>query len=111
MALRLVSLEDKIKALDTEIVEARRVDRPPGSAAQHHYEALKSLAADVRARMDFPRSNALGELERAIARMIKSKTVPLGYDRNMMSEVANVLVNKWPAVSQALEMFGEQSCE
>lgn len=109
MALLVVSLEDKLAAIEREINESRRNDRPPGSAAQRHHEALKALAIDVRARMDFPRSNALGELTRAVQRMIESKT--RHYDDVRMIHVANVLINKWPFVSQALERFGEESAE
>jgi hypothetical protein len=110
MALRIVSLEQKLVAVEMEVAEARHGRRDPGSPAQAHYEALKSIAKDLQARMELPRSNALGELERAIERLIRSKT-GLGYDEGHMNAVAQVVVNKWPTISMALERFGEESCE
>jgi hypothetical protein len=109
MALRIVSLEDKLAALELVLDRARTGYRPPGSDAQRHYEALKALGSDLRARIEFPRSNALGELTRALERMIESKV--RHYDDIRMIHVANVLINKWPTVSQALERFGEESAE
>jgi HAMP domain-containing protein len=109
MSLRVVPLEEKLAVLVSEIEAWRRANRSPGSDAQHRYEVLKAIAADVRARIELPRSNALGELERAITRMIESKEQH--YDQTRMLHVANVLINKWHTVSQALEQFGEESNE
>ena len=110
MTLRLFTIEEKLAALHVELVEARRELRPPGSNAQRHYEILKSIGADLQARRELPRNNALGDLERRLAQVARSKTA-LGYDRNQMAELANVVINKWSVISQALECFGEVSAE
>lgn len=110
MALEHFTLDEKLAALEVEIVESRRTARPPGSAAQRHHQLLKAIAADVRGRQEFPRSNALGAIEREIERVQRSKTA-LGYDRGCLEHLANVTISKWPTISQALERFGEESTE
>jgi len=110
MSLHLFTLAEKIEALTIEVDSARRVARPSGSAAQRQYAVLKAILADLKARAVFPRSQPLGELERALARMQRSKTA-LGYDEGHMVAVANTVINKWPVISQALEQFGEISAE
>lgn len=105
MALRSFSIEEKLAAVCEEIDRARVARRDPGSTAHHHYLVLKSVAADLRARIDPTRCEALGEFERAITRMIRSKTA-LGYGIGQKMAVADVLINRWPLVSQALEQFG-----
>lgn len=112
MSLRTFTLEEKIAAIEMAIVEARGGRRSPGSAEQRHYEVLKSIAADLRARLELPRSNALGELERALIRMKEApRTVVNEYDQTRMVEVTKIVISKWPYVSQALERFGEESAE
>lgn len=71
-------------------------------------QALKGIAADLRARLDLPRSNALGELEREMQKLADSKTIG-GYPPGRMIAVAHVIIRKWPTVRQALEQFGEES--
>lgn len=110
MTVGIYSLDQKLSAMDIEIKEARVGRRDPGSALQHQYEVLKSIAADLRARQQCPRSNTLGQLERQIELVRKSGTA-LGYDQMRLMELANLIINRWPTVSQALEIFGEESCE
>ncbi len=111
MSLRVFTLEDKIRAIETEIMEARGADRPPGSLAQRHYELLKSIAADLRARKHLPRNNALGELELALDLMKRAPRLTAGYNESKMIAVTNIVISKWPVISQALEQFGEESAE
>lgn len=113
MSLRLVSLDDKIAAIACEIDRARRADRPPGSAAQRHYDALKAVCADLRGRQDTIRSQTLGELGRLLQKMKDEPRIMEGrhYDHNRMIAVANLVVGRWPTISQALEQFGEESAE
>jgi hypothetical protein len=104
MVLRMLSIEQKLDVVE-RVVRAhhRRLDSTAVAG-------LKAIAHDLRARVDIPRSNALGELERALKRMEQSKT-EIGYDRNRMAEVAKVIINKWPFIRQAMEEFGEESAE
>jgi hypothetical protein len=113
LSLRVVSLEDKIAAVSREIDEARRMDRPPGSAAQMHYDVLKAICADLRGRRELPRSNTLGELGRLLKKMKDGPRVQEGrhYEPNLMIAVANFVAGRWPTISQALERFGEESVE
>jgi hypothetical protein len=105
MPLRILSVEDKLTVVERLIRDHRRRRLDAATV-----EGLKALAKDLRALVEIPRSNALGELERALKRMEQSKT-DLGYDRNRMAEVAKVVVNKWPFIRQAMEEFGEESAE
>ncbi len=116
MALTTIELEEQLRVIDEMIVELRRgaMDRvgdgPSHEATRVRYEVLKAVAADLRARIEKPRSLALGEIERAIAKMTASKT-RLGYEEGKMLHVAAMLVRHWPFVKQALENFGAESAE
>ena len=113
MSLHLYSLAEKLDAITTEIVAIKKAGFKPGSAQQRQYNALKAIAADIRARQIFPRSMPLGELERALKAM--KDALPPGpgasYPADKMAYVANVLINRWPFVQQALESFGSESAE
>lgn len=108
MALHVMSIDEKVEAIERVIVMAR--ENGVRSSHPDFFDTLKAIAADLRARQELPRNNALGELERAIARMKNSKT-DLGYDERLMVAVANVVINKWSTIQQALENFGEESAE
>lgn len=110
MSVGIFSIDDKIAALDVEIKEARQGRREPGSALHRQYEVLKAIAADLRARQQLPRNNVLGSLERELEQMRRSRTA-LGYDQGRVMELANIVVSRWPVISQALEQFGEESAE
>src|ERR1700743_2457015 len=104
----MISLDDKIAALEAEILKARLGRREPGSPLQRQYEFLKSIAAEHRARQPLPRSNTLGSIERELELLQKSRTA-LGYEQGRAMELVNVVVKKWPVTRQALEQFGEGS--
>lgn len=106
MALRVVSLDDQMASLDFAI-DFFRADVGRYAVIS---ENLKAIAADLRGRQTLPRSQVLGELERALYQLQRSKTA-LGYDEGKMIAVANVIVNKWPTIRQALEQFGEEASE
>ncbi len=111
MGLRLFTIEEKLAIVRADIVRQRSAARRPGSAEQRHYEILKAVAADLQARLELPRNNALGDLSRAMERMVQSKTALGYYDVEKMAQVANVVISKWPIIIQALEQFGEESAE
>ena len=112
MSVRTFKPEEKLALIEEQIERARDFVRgaPPDSGAHRQFEILKAIAADLRARADLPRSNALGELERAIDRAVRSKT-DLGYDRGKLIAIAETLIGKWAFISQALERFGEETAE
>lgn len=113
MSLHLYSIDEKITAITAAINEFRCRPRPPGSANQRHFDLLKAIAADLRARQQLPRNNALGTLERELESMKRQKChgMDFGYDMKSMARVTSVLISKWPIVCQALEAFGEVSAE
>ena len=105
MSLHTFTIEEKIEVVERLIVSLRH---QRNGAAMEQADILRAIAADLRSRGDLPRSLALGELERAIARIKRSHT-GLGYSDTAMRAAAETLVNKWPTVRQALEKFGEES--
>lgn len=111
MSLGVFTIDDKIAALEIEIKEARQGRRDPGSALHRHYKILQAIASDLRARQQLPRSQALGALSREIE-LMKSTAGPTGHYQDVRAiALANVVIGKWPIISQALEQFGEESAE
>lgn len=96
--------ETQLKIVE-EIISRMRAERHTDTVV-----ALKTIAGELRAKLGIPRSNALGQIERAMEKLQASKT-SLGYDKRRMVEVASVIVSKWPTVRLALEQFGEESAE
>lgn len=112
MTLRIISLEEKLAAVMFAADEARRQFRPPGSMAQRRYETLKAVAADLRQRQELPRNQTLGELTRRLQIMKDAPRSEVGhYDNGQLVGVANFVISRWPTISQALELFGEESAE
>ncbi len=110
MSLHTSSLAKQIAAIEKVIVSLRASGARSSAEDSDVFEAVKAIAADLRARQNLPNSNALTELERVLFRMRTSKTA-LGYDDGKMIAVANVVVHNWPTIRQALERFGEESAE
>lgn len=111
MSVGLFTIEEKIEAVSKEIEQIRTLARDdPGGPIHMQYEILKAVAADLRARQQLPRNNALGALERDLTAIKRSRTT-LGYDMNRIAVLADTVVSKWPIISQALEQFGEVSAE
>lgn len=107
MSLHLYTSDQQLEGVE-RLIQDLRGDYSP--ATRRNVDILKSLAAELRARLDIPRAISLGELERALLNMKRSKT-PLGYDRNKMAAVTEVLIKHWPFVRLALEHFGEETAE
>lgn len=113
MSLHTFTVAEKLAAMEIEIMESRGRNRAPGSANQRHHEILKAISSDLRARQQLPRNNALGALERELESMKRQKChgENFGYDTLAMARVTSILISKWPIVCQALEAYGEESCE
>lgn len=105
----MLTLDEKIRVVDLLIADTRRQAKHDQVAAEH-LKTLKAIAADLEARRGCPRSNALGELERILSRVLQSKT-RLGYDEHQLADLARHVINKWPFIRQALERFGEEGAE
>lgn len=108
MSVGIFSLDAKVEALNLEIEEARKGRREPGSALHRHYQVLQAIAADLRARQPLPRNDALADLEAALRLMKSARTNAGHYDQARMIAVAEVVVGRWPVISQALEKFKEE---
>lgn len=102
----LIPNERKKIAL-AEVTDAMRANRGRHDPT---YLALKAVMADLHGRMELPRSNTLGELERSLARLEASR-VGQSYDSGQLQALAQTLMKHWPTVRQALEQFGEVSAE
>lgn len=74
------------------------------------YLALKALMHDLDGRIALPRSNTLGEIERALQRTYASR-VGVSYEVGHLSQIAYTIMKHWPVIRQALEQFGEVSAE
>lgn len=108
MTMRQMPIEAKVEAMERAIILLRK--QGYRASDREFYADLKAVAADLRARADRPRNLALGELDRAMDALQRSKTA-LGYDEGKMIAVAQIVVGKWPTIQQALEMWGEESAE
>lgn len=108
MSLRddLIPNEEKLRAISS-LLDDLRISK---GRSDPDYIALKSIASDIKSLIELPRSNPLGEIERALQRTHASKTA-LGYDTGQLSSVAYTVMKHWPIVRQALEHFGEVSAE
>lgn len=106
LKIGLISNEEKKRALSAALDDIRIAD------GRNHpdYLALKALMGDLIGRMELPRSNVLGEIERALQRTHDSRTA-LGHDSGQLASVAYTVMKHWPVIRQALEHYGEVSAE
>jgi hypothetical protein len=105
----LVSNEEKLRVLGS-VIDDLCARKKSSVRDDPDFFALKSIAHDIKSRMELPRSNTLGEIERALQRTEASKTA-IGFDTGQLSNVAYTIMKHWPVIRQALEHFGEVSAE
>lgn len=108
MTLHTQSIDEKLAAVEGLIPLYRQIGRATNDGGT--YEALKAIAADLRARRDFPRSDAQRELHRALLQVNGMRGAD-GYNVDSLIYLAQALNNRWPLVSQALERFGNEVAE
>lgn len=106
MTLHVETLDEKLAAVERLIPLYRAIGRAKGDDGT--YGALKAIAADLRARLDHPRGDASCEILRALT-LVQTSRTERGYDLDALTHLAEVLNNRWPLVSQALELFGRDS--
>lgn len=97
----LVGNEEKLRVISS-ILDDLRISKGRGDP---DYVVLKSIAHDLKGRIELPRSDPLGEIERALQRTHASRTA-LGHDTGQLASVAYTVMKHWPVVRQALERFG-----
>ena len=107
MSLHLYTAAEQLESVE-QLIRDLRYDQSPST--RRHVDVLKSVASELRARLDKPRAIALGELETSLRSMKRSKT-SFGYDHGKMIAVAERLVRHWPFVKLALQHFGEETAE
>ena len=104
MSLKLYTIEEKLGVMHSLITDARHArNESPQSMSRRRYEILKSIAADLRARVEFARSDALDDMTRTLELVVESKDESGRYSEKRLITAANMLIIRWPAVSQALQ--------
>lgn len=106
LKIDLISNEEKLRAIGDLLDDIRKQTGRDDPS----YLAMKAVARDLKSRLELPRSNTLGEIERALERTSRSRTA-LGYDEGQLQQVAYTVMKHWPVIRQALEHFGEVSAE
>lgn len=93
-----------------EVEQMLRVARPtrgePGTPERRQYEVLRTLADDLRGRLDGAPNVAMTRLEQAIIGMRRAQTPGQPYPLGPLIRVAEELIARWPTVKMALEKFG-----
>lgn len=103
-----VSLRDKIALIDQEIQEFRPLARskPDDPEIQNWYRTLKAIAADLQARLDVSRHDAIEDLNGAIDAVRLSKDSGQ-YGQGQMIRLANTVIHRWPSIMQAMELWAK----
>jgi hypothetical protein len=85
------------------------IDLKHSVSAQQVFRSLilKSIASDLRGRLDGIPNAVLVELEARITAAVRSKG-PLGYGTHALRGVGEGLIARWPCVKQSLERFGAE---
>jgi len=105
--MRPYTIEEKLSVVEFLIEQLRDSRHELGAPNRGRYLILKSVAADLRARIPGEPLAACFELDEAIRAADASKTVPLGYEIGKLRRIAEILIGRWPVVRQALEKFEE----
>lgn len=107
MSLKLYSVDDKIKVVDDILVFLRK----SGWRYTIEHSVLTNIAKELRARRDIRKSVTLVALESEIEAVVASKNGSAGYDHGRLIHLANMVVSRWPAISQALEQSAEETAQ
>ncbi len=69
-------------------------------------DVLKSIARDLRGRLDGTPSVALAEMDRVVVAALRSRAAP-----GHMIALGQETLRRWPTVKQSLELFGASAEE
>ncbi len=105
MALSTFTTEQKVEAMKEVVGLLREMGLRSGD--RHTFLTVKAVLADVQARTGARRSGDLSELEIAL-QAVKDSQFDGNYNHGKLLNLAYLVINKWPAISQALEQFGEE---
>lgn len=101
MSLRLYSVAEQLEVIEGLIEQIRMTE----SRDDLRLEILKSVAQDLRARVDHAPTAALFQLQARLAKVLRSKENGSKYKTGTLVGVADELIARWPVVKQALERF------
>lgn len=100
MSIHGISVREQLAEVDLLLVKERR-------SYGTRNEALRAIAADLRARLDGAPTVAATELQMRINIVKQSKTV-LGYSEGTLIALAQEFIGRWPCVKLALERFEDE---
>lgn len=106
--MRAVTPAEKLAIVEA-LIEAHRWARSDPAVPEHRtWEALKAIAADLRA--DEPRvaSKALETLDYRIDRARQQKARLGYYEIGHLQGIAEELIGRWPVVRKALERYQQE---
>jgi hypothetical protein len=104
MSLRLFTTIEKLGLIEALIQDFRYGAQNPSS--ENRLAVLKSIASDLRGRLEGAPSVALVDLEARVVAAVRSKTAS-GYSSHTLRGAGEGLMARWPTIKQALEKFGE----
>jgi hypothetical protein len=110
VTLHIYSTHEKLAEIERLIVISRK-----SAVSEEDYRRIaivRSIAADLRARMDCAPSVALHEIERRVV-FAKRSVTRLGFDNGALVGIAQEIIGRWPLIKQCLEKFGataEDNC-
>lgn len=101
---------EKLAQIEGLIINHRWARADPMVPENRTYEVLKTIAADLRGRLDSAPGEAEHALERRIVaiRMARSRRAPTN---GALVGLAEELIGRWPVVRQALVRFGAMAEE
>lgn len=103
----MMPLDEKIRLVERVAQNLRIGGRAGNVVAQENYEGLKAVLVDLQARQAIARSDTMVEIERALDKVLRSKTA-LGYDEGRMFDLARTVMRRWPTIRPALENFEKE---
>lgn len=95
---------EKLVEIERLIQTAKEGPLPEGA---RRIDLLKSIAADLRARLELAPSVALLQIERRMTTLHRRRGAGRQEIANAKFGIAEELVARWPTVKQALEQFDE----
>lgn len=96
----MVDAKTKLAVLERLIEAMRWVRSEPDHPEYQTFLALRSIAADVRARLPENIGSALAMLDDRMSRVVDS-----GHDVSQLRALGDEVVGRWPLIRQAIERF------
>ena len=101
-------LAEQIDAVTRLLDDLRWARNEPGCIEYRTFEALKTIAKDLRARQPQVPGATLLALRRRLADAAASKTA-FGFEHSALMGIGQETIGRWPVIRQALERFGAEA--